>query len=177
MPEDSKSYRPTSLLCHIFKLFKRLLLNRLTPILEPNFIAEVTGFRPGKSCTNQTVKLTQFIEDGLEKKNVTSAVFVDLSAAYDTVNIKRLLLNVGDLIKDFGFVRLLSVILNNRRFQMHCLTFRCLTRKKAGGDPKRMGPRERLGFGTFQYLRKRPAKHSTNSAVPQRRWPGTSSSN
>ena len=33
-PHEVKSYRPISLLCHLFKLFERLILNRLGPITE-----------------------------------------------------------------------------------------------------------------------------------------------
>lgn len=61
-------------------------------------------------------KLTQYIEDGFEKSNIKTAAFVDLSAAYDTVNHRILMKKVYDIIKDFGFVELLRSILKNRRF-------------------------------------------------------------
>ncbi|XP_047989047.1 uncharacterized protein LOC125228503 [Leguminivora glycinivorella] len=48
-PEDAKSYRPISLLCHTFKLFERLVLERITTTLKDVFIAQQAGFRPGKS--------------------------------------------------------------------------------------------------------------------------------
>ena len=76
-PSVAKSFRPISLLCHTNKLFERLILNR---------IPEQAGFRPEKSCTSQLLNLTEHIEDGYEKRLITGAVFVDLSAAYDTVN-------------------------------------------------------------------------------------------
>lgn len=94
-PTDSpKNFRPISLLCHTYKLFERLLLSRLTSLIDPILIPEQAGFRPVKSCSNQTLKLTQHIEDGFELKKITGAVFVDLSAAYDTVNLRRLLWKV-----------------------------------------------------------------------------------
>ena len=89
-PKDPKSYRPISLLCHLFKLYERLILNRLAPFAEDFLIPEQAGIRGSKSCTNQILNLTQFIEDGYEKGLVTGAVFVDPSAAYDTVNHRSL---------------------------------------------------------------------------------------
>ena len=59
-----KNYRPISLLCHTYKLFERMLLNRLNLITEDAIIQEQSGFRSGKSCTSQLLNLTQHIEDG-----------------------------------------------------------------------------------------------------------------
>ena len=63
-----------------------MILNRLNPITKHTIIKEQAGFRAGKSCTSQLLNLTQYIEDGYEKSLTTGTVFVDLSAAYDTVN-------------------------------------------------------------------------------------------
>ena len=54
-----KNYRPISLLCHTYKLYERLILNRVSPLLEQHLIKEQSGFRPGKSCTSQLLNLTQ----------------------------------------------------------------------------------------------------------------------
>ena len=48
-----KNYRPISLMCHTYKLYERLILNRVSPLLEQHLIKEQVGFRPGKSCTSQ----------------------------------------------------------------------------------------------------------------------------
>lgn len=57
------------------------------------------GFQPGKSTTSQLLNLTQHIEDGFQKGLVTGAIFVDLSAAYDTVNHRLLLKKILELTK------------------------------------------------------------------------------
>ena len=44
-----------------------MILNRLLPITDEKLIPEQAGFRPGRSCTGQILKLTQHIEDGFEK--------------------------------------------------------------------------------------------------------------
>ena len=77
----AKSFRPISLLCHPYKLFERLLLGRLTPVVKPKIVSQQAGFREDKSTTSQLLNLTQHIKDGFEKRLVTGAVFVNLSAA------------------------------------------------------------------------------------------------
>ena len=51
-----KTYRPISLLCHTYKLYERMILNRIAPTIEQHLINEQAGFRPGKSCTSQLLK-------------------------------------------------------------------------------------------------------------------------
>ena len=60
------NYRPVSLLCHTYKLYERIILNRIAPAIEQHLIKEQTGFRSGKSCTSKILTLTQHIEDGYE---------------------------------------------------------------------------------------------------------------
>ena len=52
-----KSYRLISLSCHTYKLFERMILNRLNPLIETMIIHQQAGFRPGKSTTGQTTQL------------------------------------------------------------------------------------------------------------------------
>ena len=81
-----KYYRPISLLCHTYKLYERLIMNRIAHTIEERLIKERAGVRPGKSCTSQLLNLTQHIEDGYQVGKITGTAFVDLSAAYDIVN-------------------------------------------------------------------------------------------
>ena len=111
-PSSPKSFRPISLLCHLYKLCERLILNRLSPVIEHVLIPEQAGFRPGKSCT------TQHIEDGFETGKITGIVLVDLSAAYDTVNHRRLLEKVYNMKRDYRLMFMIRTLLENRRFFM-----------------------------------------------------------
>ena len=107
-PSVAKSFRPISLLCHTYKLFERLILNRIAEHVDAEFIPEQAGFRPGKS--------TEHIEDGYEKRLITGAVFVDMSAAYDTVNHRRLLSRVLEMTGDIHLTDLIRTMLENIRF-------------------------------------------------------------
>ena len=115
-PALAKSYRPISLLSHSFKLMERLLLNRLSLFVEEHPIDQQAGFRPGKSTAGQLLNLTQYIEDGFQEKKITGAVFVDLTAANDAVNHRRLLTKILKMTKDHLLTKFLGVMLRNRRF-------------------------------------------------------------
>ncbi|VVC42657.1 Reverse transcriptase domain, partial [Cinara cedri] len=114
--DDPKNYCPISLLCHTYKLFERMLLNRLVPFVESTLIKEQAGFRPGKSCTGQILNLTQKIENGFENKKIIGTSLVDLTAAYDTVNHRLMLKKLYDTTMDYEFVRIFEALLSNRRF-------------------------------------------------------------
>ena len=115
-PSSPKSFRPISLLCHLYTLYERLILNRLSPAIQHVLISEQAGFRPGKSCTAQALNLTQHIEDGFETGKITGIVLVDLSAAYDTVNHRRLLEKVYNMTRDYRLICMIRTLLENRRF-------------------------------------------------------------
>ena len=40
-------YRPISILCHTYKLYERIILNRIMPVVEQRLINEQAGFRTG----------------------------------------------------------------------------------------------------------------------------------
>ena len=120
-PSVAKIFRPISLLCHTYKLFERLILNRIAEHVDAKL-------RPGKSCTGQLLNLTEHIEDGYEKRLITGAVFVDLSATYDTVNHRSLLSKVLEMTDDVQLTDLIRTMLENRRF------FVVLNGKKTVGD-------------------------------------------
>jgi len=44
---NSKSYRPISLLCQAYKLYEKLILNRIKTQIAQQIIPEQAGFRPG----------------------------------------------------------------------------------------------------------------------------------
>jgi len=86
MPSSSlESYRTISLLCSSFKLFERLILNRINPIIDPLLPTEQAGFRKNRSTADQVCCLTQNIEQAFHDRQVVGSVFLDLKAAYDTV--------------------------------------------------------------------------------------------
>jgi len=45
----ARNYRPISILGHIAKLFEKLVLKDILPLVNPTLIDEQSGFRPGWS--------------------------------------------------------------------------------------------------------------------------------
>ena len=131
-----KSYRPISLLCHTYKLYERLILNRIAPTIEKHLIKEQAGFRAGKSCTSQLLNLTQHIEDGYQECKITGTAFVDLSAAYDTVNHRLLIQKLYNTTQDSALCRVIQNLLSNRRFYVELNNERSRWRLQKSGYPK-----------------------------------------
>ena len=92
-----------------------MILNRVTPLLDNPLIKEQAGFRPGKSCTSQLLNLTH-ISKMVTRGMITGAAFVELSAAYDTVNHKILIQKLYNITQDSQLCRVLQNMLCNRRF-------------------------------------------------------------
>jgi hypothetical protein len=72
----------------VYKLLERLILQRIQPLIEDVTPINQAGFRKHRSCTEQVMALTTHIEAGFQhqlKTGACSAVFVDLTAVYDTV--------------------------------------------------------------------------------------------
>ena len=68
------------------QLYERMILNTIAPVIEQRLIMEQAGFRPGKPCISQLLNMTQNIEDAYHRGMITGAAFVNIYAAYDTVN-------------------------------------------------------------------------------------------
>ena len=116
--EDPKSYRPISLLCAPYKILERLIYTRIEPIVDPLLPREQAGFRQGRSTVDQTVLLTQHIEDSFKTKKKAGAVFVDLTAAYDTVWHRGLTCKLLRLLPDKHMVQTIMELIRNRSFTL-----------------------------------------------------------
>eukprot|EP00057_Strongylocentrotus_purpuratus_P017039 XP_011671513.1 PREDICTED: uncharacterized protein LOC100889621 [Strongylocentrotus purpuratus] len=133
---EAKNFRPISLLCQTYKLLERLILNRIGPHVDSQLNCEQAGFRPGKSTTGQLLNLTQHIEDGFQNNLITGAVFVDLSAAYDTVNHRRLQTKLHDITNDLKLTRFIQKMMQNRRFFVELDGQKSRWRKQKNGLPQ-----------------------------------------
>ena len=113
---DPKSYRPISLLCVPYKILERLIYARVEALIDPLLPKEQAGFRRGKSTVDQVVLLTQNIEDSFEAKKKAGAVFVNLTAVYDTVWHRGLTYKLLRLILDKHMIKMIMKLVRNRSF-------------------------------------------------------------
>ena len=132
----AKSYIPIFLLCHAYKLYERMILNKIAPIIEQHLIKEQTGFRPGKSCTSQLLNLTPHSEDGYQESMITGRTVVDLSAANDTVDHILLIHKHFNITQDSTLCRFIQNLLSNRRYYLELTNERIRWRQQKNGLPQ-----------------------------------------
>ena len=104
-----------SALCPL-QILERLIYARVEPLIDPLLPKEQAGFRCGKSTVYQVVLQTQNIEDSFEAKKKAGAVFIDLTAAYDTVYHRGLTCKLLRLLPDKHMVKMIMELVRNRSF-------------------------------------------------------------
>ena len=115
----ASSYRPISLLSMCYKLLsQRIILHRISPAVDEILNIEQAGFRPGRSTQDQVLALTTYVENGFQRRDKTGVVFLDLTAAYDTVWHKGLLVKLSKVLPCW-VVSVIELLLGQRRFRVH----------------------------------------------------------
>jgi hypothetical protein len=86
-PNEPMFYRPISLLPILSKVYEKLLLYRLLPIIENRRLLpdHQFGFRHRHSTIHQTHRIVHKINEALETNQYCSAAFLDISKAFDKV--------------------------------------------------------------------------------------------
>lgn len=87
------NYRPISILPCFSKILEKAMANRLYSFYESfNFFAENQfGFLKNKSTELALLHFSKFIYDSIDKSKLTTAIFLDISKAFDNVNHSILL--------------------------------------------------------------------------------------
>lgn len=134
-PKIAANYRPISLLSVCYKLLERLALQRISPTVESILSPDQAGFRSGRSTCDQVAALTTYIENGYQQQLKTGAVFLDLTAAYDTVWHTGLLAKMSRNMPHW-FCRLAELLLRGRRFRVHLGSDVSAWRNQVNGLPQ-----------------------------------------
>ena len=100
------------------KIFERLIYTRAKPIIDPLFPQERAGFLHGRSAVAQVTLLTHDIKDSLSAKKKAVAVFVDLTAAYDTVWHRGLICKLLRFLPDRHMIHMVMEVVGNRIFTL-----------------------------------------------------------
>ena len=82
------------------------------------------------------LNLTQQIEDGFELSQITGAAFIDLTAAYDTINQRRILVKLFMLTDDVPLTKFIRTMLSNRRFKVELNGKQSRWRNQRNGLPQ-----------------------------------------
>ena len=88
-----ENYRPISSLPFLSKIFERCMATRLVSFLEKiDLISKYQfGFQKGKSTSDALTMLTESIYNSINNRQHHISVLIDLSKAFDTVNLRILL--------------------------------------------------------------------------------------
>lgn len=118
-PTNVMSYRPISLLPSISKLLEKLVLHRINEDLDPQeWIPDHQfGFRQAHSTIQQTHRIAHAINKAIENKQYCSAVFLDVSQAFDKVWHPGLLYKIKRILPT-SYFNLFKSYLSERQFQI-----------------------------------------------------------
>ena len=120
LKSDIENYRPIANLCSTSKLFEKLILKRILSIEKMNDV-DITGkqqhgFKRNKSTTTLSLQIQSLISRALDEDKHVLMASIDLSAAFDVVNIDLLLERLRIVGLPVDVVELIKVWLTNRSF-------------------------------------------------------------
>ena len=118
--KDIENYRPIANLCSSSKVFEKLILKRILDIQEAANIdltgEKQHGFKRNKSTSTLSVELLSQIARALDDEDYVIVASIDLSSAFDLVNINLLLKRLKIIGLPNDLIELISVWLRNRLF-------------------------------------------------------------
>ena len=92
------NYRGISLLSLVMKVYNRMLLNRLRPVIDPLLRINQNGFRQKRTTVGQILALRRLLE-GVKDKNLSCIMtFIDFRKAFDSIHRGKLM----DILRAYG---------------------------------------------------------------------------
>ena len=117
---DPKNYRPISLLSIPSKILERVIHTHLIKdVIKTKILPDTQhGFRASHSTTHQITTVTEHILEGFTRRNVTGAVFLDVSKAFDRVWHDGLLFKMFRAGFSPPIITILKSFLTDRKFKV-----------------------------------------------------------
>lgn len=110
---DLDKYRPISLMSNIYKIFSKILLNRVTKILDENQPREQAGFRKSFSTMDHIHVVSQIIEKTNEYNRTLYMCFIDFTKAFDSLNYREIWQSLRQQGVEERYIALLYNIYSN----------------------------------------------------------------
>ncbi|CAG9116832.1 unnamed protein product [Plutella xylostella] len=107
-----KNYRPIALLSHVYKLFSRVITNRLEQRLDDFQPPEQAGFRKGYSTIDHIHTLRQVIQKTEEYNLPLYLAFVDYEKAFDSIELWAMLQSLQRCHIDYRYIEVLRCMYN-----------------------------------------------------------------
>ena len=119
-PTKIENYRPISNLCSTSKIFEKLILMRLSQLENLQNISltgkSQHGFKKNHSTATIGLTLQSLLANALDENNYAIMASLDLSAAFDVVNVKLLLKRLNVIGIPTDVVSLIETWLTDRLF-------------------------------------------------------------
>ena len=132
------NYRPITILSITYKLFSRLLLQRVKPILDNAQTVDQASFRSGYSCSDHSFCLAQIQEKAHEWQQEVWVVAIDFVKAFDSVDHAPLFDALRSQALADVYVELLEAIYSGQKgsVRVDCESRQfCISRGVRQGDP------------------------------------------
>ena len=115
-----ENYRPVANLCSVSKVFEKLILNRIYELEVINGInlagKQQHGFQKNKSTLTAGLLLQSLIAGALDDDNYVALASLDLSAAFDIVDVRLLLKRLQIIGLPGDVIKLIEIWLKERYF-------------------------------------------------------------
>ena len=108
-----KNYRPISLLSHVYKLFSRVITNRLARRFDDFQPPEQAGFRKGFSTIDHIHTLRQIIQKTEEYNRTLCLAFVDYEKAFDSIETWAVLQSLQRCQVEYRYIEVLRCLYQN----------------------------------------------------------------
>ena len=113
-----QNYRPIANLCAMTKVFEQLIINRIKEIEKLNKI-DITGssqhgFKQGRSTATAGLTIQSILSHALDQNKYALMSSIDLSAAFDVVNVKLLIKRLKIIGLPNDVIELIEIWLSNR---------------------------------------------------------------
>ncbi|CAB3240548.1 unnamed protein product [Arctia plantaginis] len=105
-----KNFRPISLLSHVYKLFSRVITNRLAQRLDEFQPPEQAGFRSGYGTIDHIHTVRQIIQKTEEYNQPLCLAFVDYEKALDSIEIWSVLESLQRCQVDWRYIQVMKCL-------------------------------------------------------------------
>lgn len=111
--DDLNNYRPISLMTNMYKIFSKLILNRLARPLDEQQPREQAGFRKNYSTIDHIHVVTQVIEKVKEYRKTLYICFIDYTKAFDSLKHDAIWTSLAVQGVEQQYIELLRNLYNN----------------------------------------------------------------
>ena len=109
-----KNYRPVSILSVVSKIFEKIMQKQMKDYIDKFLSPFLCGYRKGYNAQYALVSMIEKWKKSLDSKDITGAIFMDLSKAFDTINHELLVAKLEAYGFDENALAIVLDYLSNR---------------------------------------------------------------